>query len=406
MQTQVTAGPLLNPTFSKPAPKPRLVSLDVFRGLTVAAMILVNNPGTWDHVYWPLDHAEWNGCTPTDLVMPFFLFIVGVSIVYAMDTKKLNPHEHRGLIIRISRRTGTLVLLGWILALFPSSPDALQQTIHAPLQRLATFRFMGVLQRIAIVYFICALIFLKTGWRTWLSTCSAIMLLYWIALTAIPVPDSHGGWLKPNLMPDTNLGAWIDRTLFTSAHLYRHAAWDPEGLLSSLSAVSSGLIGLLVGHYLKRGRAELPMKIAWLFTVGFVLILAGWTWSLALPFNKQLWTGSFALYTGGWAAMSLAAGYWVIDINGFRRGTSLFVAFGVNAITAFWASGLLVRMLMLWQLPFHGSRIGVKDYLYRTLIEPRFTSPELASLVAALIFVAVWSAIVSGMYWMKWIIKV
>ena len=192
----------------------------------------------------------------------------------------------------------------------------------------------------------------------------------------------------------------------TSAHLYKHGQWDPEGWLSTLSAVSTGLIGMTVGYYLKKSSDEPAAKVAWLATAGTMLMLIGWIWSLTLAFNKQLWTGSFTLYTGGLATLVLALSYWLIDINGYRRFTTLFTAFGVNAITAFWGSGLLVRILMLWRVRLNGSEIGMKDYLYKTCIEPRFASPMFASLIGALIILGIWSAIVLLMYRMKWLIKV
>jgi predicted acyltransferase len=386
--------------------KPRLVSLDVFRGATVAAMILVNNPGSWDHIYWPLEHADWDGCTPTDLIMPFFLFIVGVSIVYAMDSRKQQGGARLELVQRAAVRAVKLLLLGWSLALFPTSHAAVQQVLHSPIHWLATMRVMGVLQRIAIVYFACALIFVFSEWRTWVTSCAIILIAYWAALRWIPVPGTNGIWIGPNLGAETNLGAWLDRLVLTPQHLYKHSTWDPEGLLSTTSAIGSGLIGMLIGHYLRRSESEPPVKVAWLFTAGVLLTIAGWIWSLGFPLNKQLWTSSFTLYTGGLATIFLAASYWIVDANSYRRFTQVPVAFGVNAITAFWGSGMMVRLLMLWQVRLNGQTIGIKDYIYRKLIEPVFSSANFASMVGAIVFLGIWSAIVLLMYRMKWFIKV
>ncbi len=385
---------------------PRLRSLDVLRGATVASMILVNNPGSWDHIYWPLEHAEWNGCTPTDLIMPMFLFIVGVSIVYAMGDRKQDPANHPMLVLRATKRAVVLVLLGWSLAVFPTTHAAVGELIHSPLRWIAGMRIMGVLQRIAIVYFACALLFIKTSWRIWLFVCIAILIGYWAAMTLLPVPDSANHFLRPNLLPDTNLGAWLDRTLLTPAHLYKHGNWDPEGLFSTLSAIGSGLIGMLVGDYLKRGSGSPSEKAARIAVVAAGITLVGWVWSLYFPLNKQLWTGSFTLYTDGIAAMGLALGYWWIDIRGHRRFLTVFTAFGLNAITAFWGSGLVVRLLLLWRASLNGAQIGIKDYLYRTLIEPHFASAKFASFIGALVFAAIWSVIVWGMYRRKIFIKV
>ncbi len=394
------------PIQASPSRPPRLVSLDVFRGATVAAMILVNNPGTWSHIYWPLDHAEWHGCTPTDLIMPFFLFIVGVSIVFAMDSRRHDTAQHRSLLWRAVRRTVTLFVLAWLLGLFPSSPASLDQLTHQPLawlqERLGGLRIMGVLQRIGVVYLACVVLFLKSSPRVWVGVCAAILLGYWAALTLVPVPISGGAWQPANLQPATNLGAWVDRTILTQNHLYKHAAFDPEGPFSTISAISTGLIGVIVGYQLKRR----PASVAGPLAVGVTITALGLLWSLVFLFNKQLWTSSYSLLSGGLATLFLAGAYWLMDLKGFRRFTAPFVAFGVNAITAFWASGLMVRAMGLWPLSWGGKSYGLKDYLYQRFVSPQFSSPELASLVGACLFVVFWWAIMAAMYRMKWIIKV
>lgn len=404
----------------KPA---RLLSLDVFRGATVAAMILVNNPGSWGAIYPPLEHAEWHGCTPTDLIMPFFLFIVGVSIVYALDSKRADSASQGGLIWKIAKRAAVLFGLGIVLALFPGSPDAVKVLFSTPLDRLDHLRIMGVLQRIAVVYLVCAVLFLKTPWRVWLWSCAAIVVGYFLALTVVPVPvdsvaslattrtgtattaPAIGTWMSANLQPATNLAAVIDRNTLGSRHLYKGGPMDPEGPFSTISAIASGLIGVLAGYYLKRGRGEITERIAWLFTAGLALAAAGWLWGYFHPLNKQLWTSSFTLLTGGLAAMLLAATYWVHDVRGIKRGTGVFLWFGVNAIAAFWGSGLMVRAFGLVRLDAEG-KLPVHTWFYRNAIASWVSPPELASLAYAVLFLCLWTAIVWLMWKMKWIVKV
>lgn len=411
----------MSPSLSPPKP-PRLLSLDIFRGATVAAMILVNNPGSWGSIYDPLEHAAWHGCTPTDLIMPFFLFIVGVSIVYALDSKKSDPSAHPSLILKIFKRATVLFLLGIILAIYPGSPAQWSQTFSAPLERLESLRIMGVLQRIAFVYLACALLFLKTPWRTWLYTTLAILLAYFLALTVIPVPvdtaiqtaatrasppttaPALGTWTSPNLDPASNLAAYIDRAVMGARHLYRGGPLDPEGPFSTLSAIASGLIGVLAGYYLKKGKGDLPTRLLWLFTAGLTLTALGWLWAYFHPLNKQLWTSSYTLLTGGLAISLLAACYFLFDVQHLRRGTGPFLWFGVNAIAAFWGSGFLVRT-------FGSLRIGepptpVHTWFYRNALSSWISPPELASLTYALLFLSLWTAIVYVMYRKNWIIKV
>jgi predicted acyltransferase len=389
--------------------KQRLLSLDVFRGVTVAAMILVNNPGSGAHVFWPLEHAEWHGCTPTDLIMPFFLFIVGVSIAFAMDGRREDRAQHGALIWRAVRRTTVLFLLAWALGLFPTSAGAWDQLIHRPLERLAGLRLMGVLQRIGVVYLVCVLVFVKAGVRGWVLICLGILAAYWAALAFVPVPlkdASLVAWGPATLEPSGNLGAWVDRTLLTRQHLYKQADWDPEGPFSTINAVATGLMGIIAGRFLKRGLTRPAETTAWMMTVAGLLVVAGWCWSLAVPLNKQLWTSSYAVYTGGLALAGLGLCYWFVDVQGYRRWVSPFVAFGVNAITAFWGSGLMVRALGLWQVPWDGKTLGVKQYAFQRWVAPWFTSPEMGSLVGGLIFVALWWAIMAFMDRRKWYIKV
>lgn len=367
----------------------RLKSLDVFRGITVAAMILVNNPGDWGNIYKPLTHAEWNGCTPTDLIFPFFLFIVGVSIVYAMESQKTNPEAHKKLLFLALKRSIILFCLGLFLSLFPFFD-------------FGTVRILGVLQRISIVYFVGAIIFIKTTRKTQWRLFFGILISYWAIMTFIPVPDIG----YANLEKGTNLGAWLDRLILTENHTWKQSkTWDPEGLLSTLPAIATGIFGLLMGGLLKKKEQAEADKIAWLFTIGTLAVIAGLIWDLFFPINKSLWTSSYVLYSGGWAAIGLALCYWLIDVKGYQKFTTPFVIFGINAITVFFGSGLIPRILNLIKLDLNGKEVGAKVWLFENFYAPNF-SPNNASLAGAITFILIWLLILWLMYRKNIIIKV
>jgi predicted acyltransferase len=373
----------------------RLLSLDVFRGLTVAAMILVNNPGSWSTIYAPLKHAEWNGCTPTDLIFPFFLFIVGVSISYALGSKKDATSQSK-LLFTAFKRALILFALGLFLNLFP-------KVFTNPVEAFNTVRIPGVLQRIAIVFFITALIFIKTSQKTQLRLFVGILIVYWALMTLVPVP----GVGYANLEKETNLGAWLDRTILTEAHLWKSAkTWDPEGILSTLPAIATGLFGVLIGTWLRRKDREESVKISWMFSTGMIAVILGLIWDLCFPINKALWTSSFVLYAGGLATIGLALCYWLIDVQGYKKGTTPFVVYGVNAITVFFLSGLIPRILSMIMVTMpDGTRINSRVWMYETFFTPYFT-PVNASLAGAITFILIWLAILWWMFSKKVIVKV
>ncbi|MXV14642.1 acyltransferase family protein [Hufsiella ginkgonis] len=376
-------------------PPIRLLSLDVFRGLTVAMMILVNNPGDWGRIYLPLEHAEWNGCTPTDLVFPFFLFIVGVSVSYALGKKKELTGNHNKLILVSLKRALIIFGLGLFMSLFP-------KVFTDPVSSFATVRIPGVLQRIALVYFVTAVLFIKTGPKTQLRVLVAVLIAYWALMTFVPVP----GVGYPNLEKETNLGAWLDRTLITSPHLWKSAVtWDPEGLLSSMPAVSTGLFGVLTGTWLKRKDRDEATKVTWLFVTGIFAVMLGLLWDLQFPINKSLWTSSYVLYSGGLAMMGLALLYWIVDVQGYKKWTTAFVVYGVNAIVVFVASGLLARSMNLYMVQAEGKEVSFKTWLYSSYFVPHF-SPINASLAWAITNILFWLGILWWMYSKKIIIKV
>jgi predicted acyltransferase len=414
---------------------PRLLSLDVLRGAAVAAMILVNDPGDWGHIYPPLEHSKWNGCTPTDLIFPFFLFMVGVSIVFAMESKKAAVENHGKIILHAFRRMVTLIVITLLIQLFyHPSPGALLCCGLVVLMGallyintkantwvwllslviigvlawffyhpgLVNLRFPGVLQRIAVVYFICTLLYLKTSakTRTWLF--AGALIGYYIIMCFIPVP----GVGYANLNPETNMGAWLDRLVFTTNHLWSEShTWDPEGLLGTLPAIGTGLVGIMAGTWLKRTDRDDSTKVTWLFVYGILAVAVSLIWDLFFPINKALWTSSFVLYTGGLGTMALATLYWLIDVQGCKRFTAFFVAFGMNAITAYILADIVPGLIALVKVNLNGQRVDLYSYAYQTLFVPYFT-PVNASVLDAIAFVVLVWFMVWLLYRNKIIIKV
>jgi len=365
-------------------------------------MILVNNPGSWGHIYAPLEHAEWNGCTPTDLIFPFFLWIVGVSIAFAMSSSKANPATHKQTIIKAIKRGVTLYLLGFFLAIFGEIISAITSE-STLLEAFQTVRLLGVLQRIGIVFIISSIIFLKASEKTIFKTLIFILAVYWALMTFIPVP----GVGYPNLEKETNLAAWIDRGILTEAHTWASSkTWDPEGILSTLPAVGTCLFGILVGVWMRRKDVDNATKVAWLFTAGIAAVVLGLLWDLQFPINKALWTSSYVLYAGGLASVGLALCYWIIDVQGYRKFTTPFVVYGVNAITVFFLAGLMPRVLNLIQLTKpDGTKTGLLVRFYETCYTP-FFSPINASLVWAITYVLGFYVLLYFMYKKNIIIKV
>ncbi|MGV3510211.1 MAG: acyltransferase family protein [Sphingobacteriaceae bacterium] len=374
----------------------RLLSLDVFRGLTVAAMILVNNPGDWGNIYSPFKHAEWHGCTPTDLIFPFFLFIVGVSIVFALSTKKAKGVSGKEIIISIIKRSAILFLLGIILALFPN-------VFIDPLKTISGLRIPGVLQRIALVFLVSAIIFYKTDIKTQIILFVILLLGYWALMTLVPVP----GVGAPNLEKETNLGAWLDRNILTEAHLWKSAkTWDPEGILSTLPAIATGLSGIFTGIWLRRKDVQPNKKVIMMVVAGILSVVLGYIWNMWFPLNKALWTSSFVLYTSGLAIIILAIFYWLIDILEYKWFTLPFVVYGVNAITVFFMSGIIAKLMSFIKVNgADGTEVSLKTFLYKSYFVPNF-SPLNASLAWALSFVFFWFLILLWMYRRKIFIKV
>lgn len=373
----------------------RLQSLDFFRGITVVAMIIVNNPGSWDAVYPPLLHAHWNGCTPTDLIFPFFLFIVGVSIHFAYRNRKTDGLTKKHFQ-KILRRSLLIFLFGLLLAWFTLPAERM-----IDLERLNTLRIPGVLQRISIVFFICSLIYFKTNWLTQIRIASVLLVSYYLLMTLVPVPDFG----PANLEPGTNLSAWIDR-LILDGHLWSQSrTWDPEGLLSTLPAIGTGLIGMLTGQLFDafENPAE---RVTWIFLIGGVLIISGLAWDMAFPINKSLWTSSYVLYSGGLAMQALAGSHWIIDVQDHKSWIKPFLYFGVNAIFAFVASGIIAKILLRTTITIGA---GGTESLWSYLFQRGYASwmePRIASLLFAVTGVALFFVILRWMYYRKIFVKV
>ena len=391
----------------------RLISLDVFRGMTIAGMVLVNNPGTWSAIYGPLEHAPWHGITPTDYIFPFFLFIVGVAIPIALK-KRMENGVTGEIYLKIIQRAATIFALGLLISAIPffqfndsvGIPYALKILLLLSFStalflyllekktaaaitaaasavivlgfyfagaeilwyNFATMRIPGVLQRIAVCYLIVSLIFLHTNWKQQLAISIVLLLAYWLLMTLIPVPGCEITTMDDKAC---NLAAWLDRTILTESHMWRSAkVYDPEGILSTIPAIVTTLSGVLTGTWItwkdeggrmKDERVESEgssvrlhpsslNKVAGLFFAGTVLLAIGWSWSLLLPLNKSLWTSSYVVYTSGLALLTLGFCYWLIDIKGYKRWAWPFVVFGANALALFVFSGLMARLLGMIRL--------------------------------------------------------
>ncbi len=360
------------------APSDRLTSLDLFRGVTIAAMILVNNPGN-EHAYWPLEHAEWNGWTPTDLIFPFFLFIVGVSLVFSFESR-LGRGDSRALLVRHTlRRAVTIFAIG--LALNYS-------TILASQSR--GLRIPGVLQRIAICYLVASIFFLYCRPKARALVVAGLLVGYWILMRFVPVPGfGVPGRDIPLLHPDANLAAYLDREflLWGSTSLYEITR-DPEGLLSTLPAIGTALLGVFTGEWLRSKRSP-QSKALGMLIFGVAGLALGEIWGIWFPINKKLWTSSYVLFAAGFALVCLALCYWATDIKRCRGAwTRPFLIFGRNSIVVYTIAWLLSELLDFLTIPLHRGTLNMHDSIFRRFFAP-LGSPSFASLLFSLAFVLV-----------------
>jgi len=380
--TQFEHSPLL------PQASNRLLSLDLLRGLTIAFMILVNDAGNFDVAYWPLLHSRWNGCTPTDIVFPTFLFIIGITTVISTSSRLSRGVPRQQMFLQIVRRTVILFLLGILVNSFPFF-------------NLHTMRFFGILPRIAVCYFVVATLYLlHQGWRDKLALFVGILVGYWILLRFVPVPGygvpTHG---VPFMDPLHNLAFWVDRSLFSASHL-SDGTHDITGLGSTLPSIATTLLGVLTAQWLRTSHS-FTKKVRTIAFAGVAAILLGGLWNFTFPINKELWTSSFVLFAGGVSMLLLALFMWIVDRvpaapSGRQRSyvaTALLV-FGTNAIAAYVFSELLASGLS--SIPT-GSGTNLQEALYRAILHGVPNAP-FASLVYSLAYVGVCWIFTYGLY--------
>jgi predicted acyltransferase len=445
----------------------RLISLDVFRGMTIAAMVLVNNPGTWSAIYGPLKHAEWHGITPTDYVFPFFLFIVGVAIPISLG-RRISAGVTGDVYRKIIARAVKIFVLGLVISMIPFfvfSETALPQIVKllimlafaaalflylADKKKLAaifggvtalcvlvlylagtqftwynfgTMRIPGVLQRIAVCYLIVSLLFLHTSWKQQTLIGIGLLILYWILMTAVPVPGCEITTINDKAC---NLAAYIDRVILTEAHIWRAGkVFDPEGILSTIPAIVTTISGVLTGTWLINSRETVNstdddvfsdfsgvLEMAsyrtalGLFFFGTLLLTVGWSWSLLFPLNKSLWTSSYVVYTSGLALLTLGVCYYVIDVKGYKKWARPFVVFGVNALALFVFSGIMARMLGLIKVAGLDSKdISLQQWIFGNLFLS-WLEPQNASLAYALCFIIFWWFLMWLLYRRRMYVKV
>lgn len=363
----------------------RLASLDAFRGITIAGMILVNNPGSWEYVYPPLRHAVWHGWTPTDLVFPFFLFVVGVSISLALSRRIRGSARKTGIYIKIFKRSAIIFALGILLRLIPKFD-------------FATMRIPGVLQRIALCYLFAALLFLHSGTKGRMAAVFFALAAYWLMMKLVPVPGYGAGVLDYK----GNLCGYIDTQLL-AGHLYK-PEFDPEGILSTVPAIGTTLLGTLAGDWLRQSKRVL-MKTGGLFAAGTVLTVLGLALHPYFPINKQVWTSTFVLFMAGAALLLLAFCFLVIDGLGFKKWAAPFFIFGTNAIAAYVGSILMAKLVPLIKMSSGGESVGLPVYIYQHAFVPRAGNLN-GSLAYAVTYVLIWLAIMTPLYRKKIFIKI
>ncbi len=388
MSTSVSEAPVT--TSQASSTSSRLFSLDIFRGATIAAMILVNNPGN-DYPYAPLEHTKWNGWTPTDLIFPFFLFIVGVSLVLSFRSRLQRGESRRTLLIHSLRRSAIIFLIGLLL--------------HGlPYFHLSTWRVAGVLQRIALAYLAASLITLTSKTRAIAIWIVGLLVGYWIAMRFVPVPG-FGLPVRdiPILHPDANLNWYLDRQ-FLPGRMYE-VTRDPEGILSTFPSIATALLGVLTGKWLSSLR-DAKQKVLGMLAFGTACVVAGQLWAIWFPINKKLWTSSFVLFTAGCAVICLAACYWINDVR-LHRGawTKPFVVFGTNAIAAYVLADLVSVVLSNIRVHFGHRIITLQEYIYRHVFG-HVTPLPLGSLVYSLVFVMVCYLPIWWMYRKRIFLKV
>jgi predicted acyltransferase len=390
----------------------RLLSLDVFRGMTVAGMLLVNNPGTWSAIYPPLQHAPWHGWTPTDLIFPFFLFIVGITTEMSLRARRARGDDDGAILRQIVRRGALIFVFGFLLSGFPffTWPPALPEASFADrvLHRIEHWRVLGVLQRIGLAYLCGALLTWRTTLRQQIALLSVLLFGYWALMTLVPVPDTGIPGRFVLDQPGQLLSAWLDRTVLGVNHLWVGGkTWDPEGLLSTLPAVGTMMLGTFAGRWIGRQERPLADRLAGLFAVGAMTMVLGLVWNWGFPINKNIWTSSYVLFSAGMGAVALATCMWVIDVMQVKRWTFPFVVYGINPMLAFLGSGLMARItssIWTWETAI-GTRTSAQGFVFNNLYASWLPLRD-ASFAYALSFVALWFVILWGAWKRGFVLKV
>jgi len=366
-------------TLTKPG---RLLSLDVFRGATIAAMLLVNNAGDWGNVFPPLAHAEWHGCTFTDLIFPFFLFIMGVAMSFSFSKRLSRGADKKDLFLKVVRRTVILYILGCIIMIF------VWRALGKP------YRLVGVLQRIALCYFFSSLIIMNSRARGQLAWAVWLLALHYVLLKLVPFPGGEAG----NLEKFKNIADWFD-TQILGRHLYSFnenlgIGHDAEGILGTLSATCSTMAGVMCGHWLRDKGKDGYQKVAGMAVAGTALLSLGMLWDYDIPLNKNLWTPSYVVYTTGWALLCLSVCYWIIDIKGYKSWSKPFLYYGVNPITAYFGASVMAytTVWIRWQ-DAAGDRVYLKYFLYDHIYKswvPHIFGHTISSACWGLSYVVLW----------------
>jgi predicted acyltransferase len=391
----------------------RLLSLDVFRGLTIAGMLLVNDPGTWSAIFPPLEHAEWHGWTPTDLIFPFFLFIVGITTHLSLSARRARGDDDSAIVKQILRRGLIIWFLGFLMALFPfyqwGTIEALPNATlwDRIVWRLDHVRILGVLARIGIVYIIAGLLTFKTTLRQQIYIIAGLLFGYWFAMTLIPVPGENEIGALLLHTKDRNLAAYLDRAILTSKHIWTGSVtYDPEGILSTFPAIATAMLGVLTGRWLVQREKPLLERITGLFAAGSLGMVVGLMWNWSFPINKNLWTRSYVIFTAGMACVALATIMWIVDYANVKWWTKPFVVFGVNPIVAFVGSGVMARLIYtLWKVDYQGRSVSIQSAIYQAGYAS-WLPPRVASLAFALSFVLLWYGILLVLYRRNIILKV
>ncbi|MDZ7958126.1 MAG: acyltransferase family protein [Aulosira sp. DedQUE10] len=374
----------------------RLTSLDVFRGITIAGMILVNMAGVADDKYPPLDHAAWNGCTPTDLVFPFFLFIIGVAMTFSLSKYTEGDKPTSAVYWRILRRAAILFALGVLLNGFWNKGI---WTFD-----LSSIRFMGVLQRIGLAYLFASLTVLNLPRKGQWILAAAILIGYWLAMMYVPVPGYGAGVLTR----EGNFGAYIDRLIIPKAHLYKGDGFnfmgDPEGIFSTIPAIVSVLAGYFAGNWIRSQTVQSRISIG-LVLFGIGCLIVGWAWGWTFPINKKIWTSSYVVFTSGWALLLLAACYELIEVRRIRRWSKPFEIMGLNAIALFVASVLLIKILVRTNIGTGEKAPSTYDWIYQNVFAS-WAGTFNGSLLFALVTVLLWWVVAAIMYRQRWFFKV